>query len=197
MTIKATAKRKIMLAILLFTAKTGLAQQTDLPRNLIIPQSCITSNSVTLLWDKPLRYGHIYQYLIFRQGNYIGKSAKTNFTINGLDPGKSYVFKLKAEHDDGLLSASGVTVKCHTKPAGKIFNVQDFGAKGDGKNKNTAALQRTIDACTPGGTVYIPPGIFLSGALYLKSDMELYIAEGATLQGSSDVRDYYPFILNR
>ncbi|MBM6901307.1 glycoside hydrolase family 28 protein, partial [Gemmiger formicilis] len=40
-----------------------------------------------------------------------------------------------------------------------------YWAKGDGKTKNTAALQRAIDACGPGDAVYLPAGVYLTGAL--------------------------------
>ena len=66
-------------------------------------------------------------------------------------------------------------------------NVKDFGAVGDGKTKDTAAIQRAIDA---GGMVYFPPGIYLSGTLYLKSNGGLELAPGAVLLASSDRADY-------
>ena len=47
-----------------------------------------------------------------------------------------------------------------------MINVRDFGAVGDGITKDTAAIQRAIDA---GGMVMFPPGIYLAGTLYLRS----------------------------
>ncbi len=66
-------------------------------------------------------------------------------------------------------------------------NVRDFGAAGDGKTKDTAAIQRAIDA---GGMAYFPPGIYLSGTLYLKSNGGLDLAPGAVLLASPDPADY-------
>ncbi|MBO4528981.1 MAG: glycoside hydrolase family 28 protein, partial [Victivallales bacterium] len=54
-------------------------------------------------------------------------------------------------------------------------NVRDFGAVGDGITKDTAAIQKAIDA---GGIVRFPPGTYLSGTLYLKSNGELELEPG-------------------
>ena len=45
--------------------------------------------------------------------------------------------------------------------------------------------------------MYFPKGIYLTGALRLHSDMELYLEEGAVLQGTDDFNDYLPFIPSR
>ena len=66
-------------------------------------------------------------------------------------------------------------------------NVRDFGARGDGFTKDTAAIQRAIDA---GGMVLLPPGIYLSGTLYLKSGGGLHLECGAVLLASPDPEDY-------
>ena len=66
-------------------------------------------------------------------------------------------------------------------------NVKDFGAVGDGVTKDTAAVQKAIDA---GGIVYFPPGTYLCGTLYLKSHGGLHLEAGATLLASPDKADY-------
>ena len=75
----------------------------------------------------------------------------------------------------------------------RVYNIRDFGAKGDGKAMDTAALQSAIDACTRdgGGTVLVPAGIFQIGATELKSNVTLHIAAGATLLGSADGKQYH------
>ena len=66
-------------------------------------------------------------------------------------------------------------------------NVRDFGAVGNGIVKDTAAIQRAINA---GGLVHFPPGTYLTGTLYLKSHGGLFLEPGATLLGSPDPADY-------
>jgi len=77
---------------------------------------------------------------------------------------------------------------------GVKLNVRDFGATGDGKTKDTLAIQQTIERCSAfgGGEVVVPAGNFLTGALTLRSGVTLRVEEGATLNGSPDMTDY-PF----
>ncbi len=67
-----------------------------------------------------------------------------------------------------------------------------YGAKGDGLTKDTAAIQRAVDACSTagGGTVVLRKGTFLSGTVTLASQTVLRIETGATLLGSRDDADY-------
>lgn len=71
-----------------------------------------------------------------------------------------------------------------------VYNIRDYGAVSDGKTVCTKAIQRAIDICDKNSTVYIPEGTFISGALFLKSDMTLFLEEGAKLKGSDDINDF-------
>lgn len=67
---------------------------------------------------------------------------------------------------------------------GNIYNVMDYGAKGDGKTDDAAAIQKAIDECTAngGGQVLLPSGhIFMAGPIELKSNIDLHIDANATL----------------
>ncbi len=77
-------------------------------------------------------------------------------------------------------------------PAARLeFNVREFGATGDGLTKDTAALQKALDACaTAGGTVLVPDGVYLTGSLVLGANTTLRLASGANLTGSPDIADY-------
>ncbi|HTX21444.1 MAG TPA: glycoside hydrolase family 28 protein [Candidatus Aquilonibacter sp.] len=72
--------------------------------------------------------------------------------------------------------------------AATVHDISKLGANGDGKTVNTKIIQDAINACAPGDTVLIPAGTFVSGALFLKSDMTLEI--DGTLKGSTDIKDY-------
>ena len=71
------------------------------------------------------------------------------------------------------------------------FDITRFGAKEGGVVLSTAAVQAAIDAAAEkGGRVVVPPGVFLSGTIYLKSGVELHLKEGAVLKASADLADY-------
>jgi polygalacturonase len=74
-----------------------------------------------------------------------------------------------------------------------LFNVLDYGAKGDGVKDDTASIQKAIDACGAqgGGRVLLPSGrTFLTGALTLRSGIDFHLAGGALLKGQADWRAY-------
>lgn len=73
-----------------------------------------------------------------------------------------------------------------------FYNVKDFGAKGDGAAINSDAINKAIDAAAAegGGTVYFPAGNYLSGSIHLKSNICLYIDQGATLIAASDSSEF-------
>lgn len=64
-----------------------------------------------------------------------------------------------------------------------VYNIKSFGATGDGKTLDTPAINKTIDtaAAAGGGTVYFPAGNYLSVSIHLKSNIALYLDQGATI----------------
>ena len=68
-------------------------------------------------------------------------------------------------------------------PAAGSFDVQSFGAAGDGKTPDTAAINKAVDAAAAagGGTVVFPAGNYLSYTIHLKSNITLHLEQGATL----------------
>lgn len=76
--------------------------------------------------------------------------------------------------------------------ANPVCNVRDFGAAGDGLHKDTGALQAAIESCARngGGTVFLPPGRYLTGAVSLRSHITFEVGPGAVILGSQDPADY-------
>jgi hypothetical protein len=74
------------------------------------------------------------------------------------------------------------------------FDVQTFGARGDGRTLCTEAIQRAINqaASEGGGTVSFPPGVYLTANLFLKSNLTLDLQPGAVLRASPDLDHYTP-----
>jgi polygalacturonase len=80
-----------------------------------------------------------------------------------------------------------------------VFDIRAFGALPDGKTKATAAFRQAIAKASAagGGTVLVPPGQWLTGPIHLASNINLHVAEGATLLFSQDFADYLPPVLTR
>jgi len=76
------------------------------------------------------------------------------------------------------------------------YIITAYGAIADGATKNTEAIQRAIDEASEagGGKVVVPSGTFVTGSIFLKSNVNLHLTQGATLLGSGDSTDYplYP-----
>src|SRR5689334_14076002 len=96
----------------------------------------------------------------------------------------------------GLLTATakGAGSSADTMSGARVYNVRDFGAKGDGATLDTAAVQAAIDACNrdQGGIVLVPAGNFLIGPIELKSNVTLHIVASGKLLGTTDPARYHP-----
>jgi unsaturated rhamnogalacturonyl hydrolase len=79
------------------------------------------------------------------------------------------------------------------------FPITDFGARKGGDFDNTEAIRKAIEVCNRagGGRVVVPAGVFLTGAVHLKSNVNLHVSEGATLKFSTDPAKYLPVVFTR
>lgn len=79
------------------------------------------------------------------------------------------------------------------------FKITDFGAVGDGKTDCTEAFKKAIAAANQagGGRVVVPAETFLTGPIHLKSDVNLYVSEGAVVKFSTDPNHYMPVVYTR
>ncbi len=92
----------------------------------------------------------------------------------------------------GLLVLVALPPAVIAESASKIFDVQTFGAKGDGTTLDTAAIQKAFDACrdADGGTVKFPPGVYLSQPLTVGTKTTVDIEAGATLLATTNQSDF-------
>jgi len=82
-----------------------------------------------------------------------------------------------------LIISFGQMVRAQTNLSSGIFNVKQYGAVGNGKNLDSKAINLAIDAASAkgGGTVFLPAGSYLCGSIRLKSNISLYLDQGATI----------------
>lgn len=91
-----------------------------------------------------------------------------------------------------IVAAIALIIVSHIS-AQKVFNIKLYGAKGDGKTNDAAAIQKAIDACSNkgGGRVLVPaPFTFLAGPFDLRSNVEFYLEAGAIVKASPDEKLY-------
>lgn len=186
------------------------------PVNLQIPKLANDEDSITLVWEKPEQYSDIVDFNIYMNKKKIGSALEDNsgpakayidnfyenidkdnfhekilihnFQVNNLKPNKSYEFYVTSVNAEGVESAPSNKIVGKTTKAPEVFNIVDFGATPDDDTKDTEAIQAAIDAATPGSKVLIPEGKYISGELWLKSDMTLQV--DGYLLGSPDAEDY-------
>ncbi|RZF59313.1 glycoside hydrolase family 28 protein [Sphingobacterium corticibacterium] len=83
--------------------------------------------------------------------------------------------------------------------AKKDFIITDYGASSDSTKLSTTAINQAIEAChlDGGGSVIVPQGTFLTGAIHLKSNVNLHLEDGAKLLFSRNTEDYKPLVKTR
>jgi exo-poly-alpha-galacturonosidase len=92
-----------------------------------------------------------------------------------------------------ILIVCGVVLNAGAVPQPvRRFTVSDYGAVGDGLALNTKFIQKTIDLCSTegGGTVVIPEGVYVTGAIFLKPGVSLAVEQGGVLKGTVNPEDY-------
>ncbi len=155
-------------------------------------RTVIFDDEITLWWEYALTKEE-KRLDCFLDGAYYTQITSTHVSFTGLRADTEYTLQVRGGQNvvfEGVL---------RTKKAKNRLDVSKppFNAIGDGKTLNTQALQRALDACTETDYVYIPAGVFLTGALRLHDDTELYLARGCVLQGTENLEDYLPKIRSR
>lgn len=155
------------------------------------PKEARTSNSILILWEKINEGKEKIEYEIYINEKISKRVSCTDDTLTELEPGTEYNIQVRCFFQGQEYCTEMITVQ--TKSEGVVYNIIDYGAVSKDGVVNTEAIQKAIDSCTAGGVVYVPAGVFYTGALFLHSNMTLELAEGAKLIGTGNVEDFKPF----
>lgn len=156
-------------------------------------ESIVFEDEIVIYWEKAADVQET-GYEIWCNGGRVGETDKTHFTLTGLTACTDYEIEIKS-----LPMGNCERISVTTGNVKRRIDVTaaPYNAVGDGNTLNTVALQKALDDCKEDEEVYLPKGIYLTGALRMHSDMELYLEEGAVLQGTDRVEDYLPKIWSR
>lgn len=85
-----------------------------------------------------------------------------------------------------------ISANSQSQPKTNVYDIRSFGAVSDTITVNTVAIQTAIDKCNAagGGVVLVSGGSYVTGTIYLKSNVCLRIEAGATILGSKNIEDY-------
>ncbi len=156
----------------------------------------VFDDEITLWWTKD-EFSRADGYKFYLDGNMHGETEKTHYTFSNLMPKQAYRVCVQAYKDGQIVAQREVEIT--TNPSKNKIDItsEKYGAVGDGKTLNTAAIQKALNDCTEKDVVFIPKGTFLTGALNIHSNTEMYLEEGATLKGSKDEKEYLPKVKSR
>lgn len=153
----------------------------------------VTGSTVTLYWRKPWNFSREDYFQIFCETTgLLGQTETTHFTARNLEPDTEYVFEVRWKSGNRYMRRTRVSTKTNGNKRRIDISKAPYFACGDGETNNTRAIQQAIYDCDSESEVYIPSGIFLTGALDLHSNMAIYLEEGAILKGSCRAKDYLP-----
>lgn len=124
-------------------------------------------------------------YKLYLNDQFYGEGCTNVFPVFSLSPSSNYRLQIR------FREAGACQIQFSTPPESRCLVPE--GCVPDGITDCTAALQAAIDACPPGGTLYLPKGIYLSYPLFLHGHMMLYLEKGAVLLAGTQ-RDRYPVL---
>jgi exo-poly-alpha-galacturonosidase len=175
---------------------TPAASTTASPQNVMVPPMAYDNNTIILIWSKPTDYSQVTDYRVYKNGVALGlsgrfttNSPKLYYNVTGLTASTTYNFTVKSLNSSGVEIGTSNICTQTTAVTPTIFYPETYGAAANGTTNDTNSIQKAINACTPGGKVHLRAGkTFLSGAIFLKSNMTLQI--DGTLLGSSAEPNY-------
>ena len=152
-------------------------------RSLQLEQILVTPRSACFELSNGECYRSPEPHEVLLEGRTVWRGRENVFTLNDLQPRTAYQLLVRSGWEER-------SAEFRTATEGLTVEPRAFGGVGDGRADETSALQRAIDACPVGGRVFIPEGNWLTGPLFLKSDMDLHLARGARLLGHPDIEKW-------
>ena len=160
-------------------------------------KSIIFFDEITIWWTKDEFVKDAKTYELSLNGKYYGTTTKTHYTFHALQAKTIYDVRISA-YVDGVLHATR-EYRFQTLEIKNRIDVTKapYHVRGDGKTLHTLELQKALDACTENDYLYFPKGVYMTGALNVRSNTEIYLDKGAVLQGTANESDYLPKIKSR
>ncbi len=156
----------------------------------------VFDDEITVYWNRVCFLDENDVYLVFLNGELVVKTRKTFYEFTHLVAQTEYKVRvtLKKGSEEILVGEEIYT----TKEAPEIIDVTKppYNAIGDGITLNTEVLQKALDDGKDGQRVYFPKGVYLTGALNVHSNTEIYL-DDATIKGTTNPDDYLPLIKSR
>lgn len=144
----------------------------------------VSSRSVTLQLEDGGLYHTLQTYRLRMNGEDWGMTDRVITSLYGLRPDTAYAVEVM---DGDEVVARGTF---RTAWESVTMNVRRFGAVGDGKHDDTAAIQAAMACCPPKGRVLIPKGRYSVTPLFLQSHIAVELADGAELLLHTDRRRF-------
>ncbi|MCR5304773.1 MAG: glycoside hydrolase family 28 protein [Lachnospiraceae bacterium] len=132
------------------------------------------------------KYNTLSPYGMVLNGKAAGETDRCVTYLPGLSPDTAYVLDIM--NGEEKLSS----VSFHTKREFVTLDVRDFGAKGDGEHDDTSFIQAAIMACPAESRVLVPAGTYMTGPLFMKSKVTLYLDKGAVIKAYTDP-SHFPY----
>lgn len=156
-------------------------------------KNIIFDDEIVVHWEKQTFLKEKYLYRLKLNEN-VYFTEKTHFRFKSLIPCTEYKIQLAVvdENKREIYTIDNQTIKTREKKAVVDISKPPYNLKGDGVTLSTEVIQKAFNECGPNQIIYFPAGIYLTGALNLHSNMEIYLCKGAILQGTENLEDYLP-----